>query len=94
MLLVLGEEAVPVNILNSVIYDLKTEDYIACAYEFDWYAGITLGEVYVKFMHLKVLSMLFKWSSKEDECWFTLNNDINVLKPQKSKQPGRMFNKY
>ena len=35
MLFVLDEEAVPVKILNSVIHDLKIEDYVACTYEFD-----------------------------------------------------------
>ena len=65
--LVLGEEAVPVNILNSVIHDLKIEDYVACTYEFDWYGGIILGDVCVKFMHAKIWLMLLKWPSKEDE---------------------------
>ena len=36
MSLVLSEEAVPVNILNLVIYYLKIGDYVACTYEFDW----------------------------------------------------------
>ena len=94
MLFVLGEEAVPVKILNSLIHDLKIEDYVACTYEFDWYAGIILGDVYIKFMHPKVFSMLLKWLSKEDECWVNLSNVINVLKPQKSKQPRKMFNKH
>ena len=59
MLLVLGEEAVPVNISNFVIHDLKIGYYVACIYDFDWYAGITLdisidnGDIYVKFMHPK-----------------------------------------
>ena len=94
MLFVLGEEAVPVKILNSLIHDLKIEDYVACTYEFDLYAGIILGDVCIKFMHPKVLSMLLKWLSKEDECWVNLSNVINVLKPQKSKQPRKMFNKH
>ena len=67
MSLVLGEEAVPVNILNSVIHDLKIEDYVACTYEFDWNAGIILDDVHVKFMHAKILLMLLKWPSKEDK---------------------------
>ena len=65
--LVLGEEAVPVNILNSAIHDLKIEDYVACTYEFHWNAGIILGDVYVKFMHAKILLILLMWPSKEDE---------------------------
>ena len=76
MLLVSGEEAVSVHISNFVIHDLKTGDYVACTYDFDWYAGIILdisidnGDVYVKFMHSKAKgpSMPFKWSLKEDEC--------------------------
>ena len=94
MLFVLGEEVVPVKILNSVIHDLKIEDSVACTYEFDWYAGVILDNVYIKFINPKVLSMLLKWLSKEDECWVNLSNVINVLKPQKSKQPGKMFNKH
>ena len=72
MLLVSGEEAVAVNISNSVIHDLNIGDYVACTYEFDWYAGIILdisidnGDVYVKFMHPKWLSMIFKWPSKSN----------------------------
>ena len=68
-----GEEAVPVNISIFVIYDLKIGDYVACTYEFDWYAGIILDisidnvDVYVKLMQPKGPSMLLKWSSKEDE---------------------------
>ena len=79
VLLVLGEEAVPVNISNSVIHNWKIGDYVACTYEFDWYVGIILdisidnGDVYVKFMRPKGPSMLFKWLSKEDECWVALN---------------------
>ena len=65
MLLVSGEEAVPVNISSFVIHDLKIGDYVACTYEFDWYAGIILdlsidnGVCYVKFMHPKHPFMLF-----------------------------------
>ena len=97
MSLVLGEQAVPVNILNSMIHDLKIRDYVACTYGFDWYAGIILyisidnDNVYVKFMHPKGPSMLFKWPLKEDECWVALNNVIKVLKPPKSNQSGRNF---
>ena len=97
MLLVSGEEAVPVNISNFVIHDLKIGDYVACTYDFDWYAGIILdisidnGDVYVKFMHPKGPSMLFKWPLKEDECWVALNNIIKILKPPKSNQSGRNF---
>ena len=39
MLLLLGEEAVPVDILNFKYHDLKIENYVACTHEFDWYAG-------------------------------------------------------
>ena len=97
MLLVSGEEAVLVNISNFVIHDLKIGDYVACTYDFDWYAGIILdisidnGDVYVKFMHPKGSSMLFKWPLKEDECWVALNNVIKILKPPKSNQSGRNF---
>ena len=97
MLLGSGEEAVPVNISNFVIHDLKIGDYVACTYEFDWYAGITLDisidnvDVYVKLMQPKGPSMLFKWPSKEDECWVALNNVIKILKPPKSNQSGRNF---
>ena len=97
MLLVSGEEAVPVNISNFVIHDLKIGDYVACTYDFDWYAGIILdisidnGDVYVKFIHPKGPSMLFKWPSKEDECWVALNNVIKILKPPKSNQSERNF---
>ena len=42
MLLVLGEEAVSINISNFVIHDLKVVDYVACTYDFDWYAGIII----------------------------------------------------
>ena len=97
MLLVSGEEAVLVNISNFVIHDLKIGDYVACTYDFDWYAGIILdisidnGDVYVKFMHPKGPSMLFKWPLKEDECWVALNNVIKILKPPKSNQSGRNF---
>ena len=38
----LDEEAVTVNILNSVIHDSKIIDFVVCNYEFDWYAGIIL----------------------------------------------------
>ena len=34
------EEAVPFNISNFVIHDLKVGDNVACTYEFDWYADI------------------------------------------------------
>ena len=97
MLLVSGEEAVLVNISNFVIHDLKIGDYVACTYDFDWYAGIILdisidnGDVYVKFMHPKGPSMLFKWPLKEDECWVALNSAIKILKPPKSNQSGRNF---
>ena len=97
MLLVSSEEAVPVNISNFVIHDLKIGDYVACTYDFDWYAGIILdisidnGDVYVKFMHPKGPSMLFKWPLKEDECWVALNSAIKILKPPKSNQSGRNF---
>ena len=73
--------ALPFNISNSMIHDLKIGEYVACAYEFDWYAGIILdisidnGDVYVKFMHSKGPFMLLKWPSKEDECWVE-NNKI------------------
>ena len=46
-------------------------------------------DVYVKFMHPKCPSMLFKWPSKEDEYWVALNNVLKVLKPPKSNQSGR-----
>ena len=97
MSLVSGEEAVPVNTSNSVIHDLKIGDYVACTYEFDWYASAILyisvhnGNVYVKFMHPRGPSMLFKWPSKEDKRWGALNNIIKVLKPPKSNQSGRKF---
>ena len=42
MSVVSGEEAVPFNISNFVIHDLKIGDYVACTYDFDWYAGIIL----------------------------------------------------
>ena len=42
MSLVSGEEAASVNISNFVIHDLKIGDYVACTYDFDWYAGIIL----------------------------------------------------
>ena len=70
---------------------------VTCTYEFDWYAGIILGlsldngDVYVKLMHPNGPLMLFKWSSKEDEGWVTLNDVIKVLKPPKSNQSGRNF---
>ena len=54
-------------------HDLNIGYYVACTYEFDWYAGIILdipidnGDVYVKFIHPKGLSILFKRPSKEDE---------------------------
>ena len=60
MLLVLGDEAVPVNISNSVIHDLIIGDYVACTHQCDWYAGIILdvsidiGDVCLKFMYPKV----------------------------------------
>ena len=99
MSLVSGEEAVSVNISSFVIHDLKTGDYVACTYDFDWYADIILdisidnGDVYVKIMHsqAKGPSMLFKWSLKEDECWVALNNVIKILKLPKSNQSGRNF---
>ena len=97
MLLVSGEEAVAVNISNFVIHDLKIGDYVACTYDFDWYAGIILdisidnGDVYVKFMHPKGPSMLFKWHLKENKCWVALNNVIEILKPPKPNQSGRNF---
>ena len=97
MSLVSGEEAASVNISNFVIHDLKIGDYVACTYDFDWYAGIILdisidnGDVYVKFMHPKGPSMLFKWPLKEDECWVALNSAIKILKPPKSNQSGRNF---
>ena len=93
MSLVLDEEAVTVNILNSVIRDLKIVDFVVCNYEFDWYADIILDMsiVSIKFMYPKGLSMLFKWPSKKDECWVALNNVIKVLKPPKSNQLGRNF---
>ena len=76
MLLLLGEEAVPVDILNFMYHDLKIENYVACTHEFDWYAG-----PFVR----------FKWPLKEDECWVALSNIIKVLKPPKSNQSGRNF---
>ena len=87
MSFVSGEEAVPVNTSNSVIHDLKIGDYVACTYEFDWYAGAILHIS----MHPKGPSMLFKWPSKEDERWVALNNIIKFLKPPKSNQSGRKF---
>ena len=46
------------------------------------------GDVYVKFIHPKGMSILFKWPLKEDECWVALNNVIKALKPPKSNQSG------
>ena len=70
-----------------MIHDLKIGDYLACTYEFDCYAGIIFdisvdNAVFVSSMHAKGLSLLFKWSLKEDECWDALNNDIEVLNHQ------------
>ena len=97
MSLVLGEETAPVNISDSAIHDLKIGDYVACTYEFEWYASIILDisidndDVYVKFMYPKGPSMHFKWPSKEDECWIALNNVLKVLKPPKCNQSERNF---
>ena len=97
MSVVSGEEAVPFNISNFVIHDLKIGDYVACTYDFDWYVGIILdisidnADVYVKFMHPKCPSMLFKRSLKEDESWVALNNVIQILKPPKPNKSGRNF---
>ena len=97
ILLVSGEEAVPVNILNFMIHNLKIGDCVAYNYELDFYAGTILdisvdnGDVYVKLMNPKGPSMLFKWPSKEDESWVVLNNAIKVLKPPNSNQSGRSF---
>ena len=66
MLVVSGEEAVPVNISNFVIHDLKIGDYVACSYDFDWYAAIILdisidnGYVYVNSGTQNVLPSFLK----------------------------------
>ena len=66
-------------------------------FEFDWYEDIVLeisidnGNIYVKFMHPKAPSMLFKWPTNEDEYCFALNNVIKVFRPPKSNQSGRNF---
>ena len=49
------------------------------------------GDVYVKLIHPKGLSMLFKWLLKEGKCWVALNNVVTVLKPPKFTQSGRSF---
>ena len=80
--------ALPFNISNSMIHDLKIGEYAACAYEFDWYTGIILdisidnGDVYVKFMHSKVRPCFLNG----------LRRKMNAgLKTTKSNQSGRKF---